>query len=418
MGLHISRAFARRGLWGPSVSALLRCLSTFPEEACLLRQLAELLLRGGLPLLAAKAAAFAVDLCPTVPRYWLTLARAHTACCCWGPALLALNGAPRVSVPFPWYPQGLPAAAALAALPVSEPRLRGQGYYSELWLPPVRPYLLPLAPQDDPAAAAQQQRSSSSSSSSSTRPNTPHADSPSPPGHSRSPHGTLSSSSSSSYGRESEAGDGAAAAAAAAARAAAAPRPRPGGAFAHRGFGSSFGLARGLDEAAAVAAHAALLQRGADKPHSSAAHAARGTPCMHASSSSSSSSRTAEHLKALASCRALELDLSERRQYAVLVSLHKRIGLRGLNLLRGALFHSAAADGGPPEAFLEPHQQQQQQQQQAVLASWGGGLTGASRRRGPQPLQGAPSRLLGGPPAVMGAPPVARLLLLMGGPRG
>lgn len=345
MALHISRAYARRGQLEAALSALLRCLHAYPEEACLLRQLAELLLRGGLHALAARAAAYAVELCPTVARYWLTLARAEIACGRWGDALLALNASPDVAVSFPLYLPGLPAD--IESYPVTQPRQQGVGYYSSLWLTPVKPTLVPF--KGNPSAVAATAA-------------TPTALRPFAALKSRRNSGgqgtSISAVSSASSPTSSPCLDGCGRAAATAGSGGLSPSRRgldrqssaaaaagghhqedtekqiwvEGRPFLHRGFGRAFGLARELDEERVICGHALRIQceKTADGRGSLAEIEAFGRRC--------SSSNTAEHLEALQNAGALRLDLSERRRYSVLVCLYKRIGLRGINALRGALF--------------------------------------------------------------------------------
>lgn len=365
MALHISRAYARRGQLEAALSALLRCLHAYPEEACLLRQLAELLLRGGLHELAARAASYAVELCPTVPRYWLTLARAEIACGCWGNALLALNAAPDVSVSFPFYPHGLPSD--LDTYPVTQPRQQGMGYYSALWLAPVKPELLPFRHRGSthsggeifsgataaPTAGALLRTPKGlldSGRKSSTSQGTEHFTSSLTSSYRSHPSGTprdLEAAGGSPSPTRLEASGSAPAVTAASF---VPPQRRSeGGPFYHRGFGASFGLAKGLDEETVIRAHAEMVQK-ERKPQGRASHTDLEALWRRCSSGS-----TAEHLRVMIGSRAQALDLSERRRYSVLASLHKRIGLRGLNALRGALFLPSAdnATGIAPNTLME-----------------------------------------------------------------
>ncbi|XP_026190450.1 uncharacterized protein LOC34620634 [Cyclospora cayetanensis] len=369
MALHISRAYARRGQLEAALSALLRCLHTYPEEACVLRQLAELLLRGGFPpQVALRAATYAVELCPTVHRYWMTLARTEIGCGRWGAALLTLNAAPDVSVPFPWYPHGLPAD--VATFPVTEPRQCGVGYHSALWLAPVRPSLVRFGckgrkqqPQGDScnglkagaATAATLLRSprqgTSRRRSSSSGDGEKAASSARSPAAAASPlslsgggqaQGRSAPSLRSIQRRPSPAADPSRSPSTARGSMGQQQHRRASSPSRHQGFGVYFGLAQDLDEETVVRTLASRIRK-EQTPSKRPAQA--GLEALSGRGSKSSS--TAEHLRALAACRGLTLDLSERRRYAVLASLHKRIGLKGLNTLRDALFLPPSED---PEA--------------------------------------------------------------------
>ncbi|KAL8274537.1 hypothetical protein Esti_001558 [Eimeria stiedai] len=354
MPLHISRAYARRGQLEQALSPLLRCLSAYPEEACLLRQLAELLLRGGLCEQAAKAAAFAVELCPTVQRYWLSLARAEIACGRFAEALIVLNAAPAVCVSAPFYSAGLPAN--IKTLSTTQPRQRGCGFYSFLWLTPVDPALLPFTSREEgelPTAAAASAaaallrsptvaleaskrdsiRRSVSSCSLSFTPPLRSAVSPKPPrdaGARRLKGGPLRKQLP--LGEQEGARKG-------------------GGAFHYGGLGGApFGLARGLDEATLLRRHWELLHK-EKRMHAGAESGLLG-------SSEEWSSGPLDHLQIARRMRMLKLDLSERRRYAVLVSLYKRVGLDALRLLVKKVFlpdsTETAVSGGPSGRALGP----------------------------------------------------------------
>ncbi|KAL8442070.1 hypothetical protein Emag_006667 [Eimeria magna] len=388
MPLHISRAYARRGQLEQALSSLLRCLSAYPEEACLLRQLAELLLRGGLYEQAAKAAAFAVELCPTVQRYWLSLARAEIACGRFGAALLVLNASPAVSVSSPQYTAGLPQN--IKGLPMTQPRQRGFGFYSFLWVNPVEPILIPFnareeglssPPASTPAAGAAAAAASAAA------------------GLLRSP----------TFALEGDKRDGIRRSVSSCAlsftsplkspisprpsREAGAPRlkgaplrkqlplgeqedAREGGRSPrHAGFGGApFGLARALDEASLLRRHWELLHK---EKH---VHAS-GEPGQ-VNSLEVWSSGPLDHLQIARRMRMLRLDLSERRRYAVLVSLYRRIGLGALRRLVKRLFLPDSAEtataGGPPDRAAGP-----------PLADAGATSATSTPRRGP-PREKAP----------------------------
>ncbi|KAL8430677.1 hypothetical protein ACSSS7_005775 [Eimeria intestinalis] len=364
MPLHISRAYARRGQLEQALSSLLRCLSSYPEEACLLRQLAELLLRGGLYDQAAKAAAFAVELCPTVQRYWFSLARAQIACGNLMEALLVLNAAPAVSVTAPLYTAGLPQD--IGSLPITQPRAKGYGFYSFLWITPLEPVLVPFPSRDEghpspAAAAAASGKPASASASSGASAAAALLRSPtfalkgdkedsirrSLSSCSLSFTSPLTSPISPRPPRELKAsfvkGD---------------PPPlrkqlhrgQEGGSPTHHhtGFrGALFGLARGLDEALLLRRHWELLQK------EKRMHAGGGEEAGLCGSSGECPKGPVGHLEIVRHMRMLKLDLSERRRYGVLVSLYKRIGLRGLRRLVKELFLPGATRGGSPERAEE-----------------------------------------------------------------
>ncbi|KAL8426083.1 hypothetical protein Efla_007356 [Eimeria flavescens] len=325
MALHISRAYARRGQLEQALSSLLRCMQAYPEEACLLRQLAELLLRGGVLPLAERAAALAVELCPTVPRYWLTLSRTQIACGRFSSALSTLNLIPEVAVSAPFYKGGLPEE--VEALPRTNPRKRAFGFFSCLWLPPARPLLLPLLLREEGP-----QRDSREGPTGAPNPlllQTMRRGSLKPRGSSSFfLHASLLSPAA---GNSSETAAAAAAADGSSKPAAAAAAAR-GRCWQHRGFGPSFGLTRELREWAVVVAHRQLLlQEKKTRTRGPPADANRSS--SSSSNSSSSGSSTADDVAALKALRAQQLDLGGKRRFAVLVALSRRMGLEALNSL-------------------------------------------------------------------------------------
>ncbi|KAL8445840.1 hypothetical protein Emed_005320 [Eimeria media] len=370
MPLHISRAYARRGQLEQALSPLLRCLSAYPEEACLLRQLAELLLRGGLYEQAAKAAAFAVELCPTVQRYWLTLARAEIACGRYEEALFVLNAAPAVSVSAPRYTAGLPSN--IKELPTTQPRQRGFGFYSFLWTSPVEPILIPFTPREEgmPSPAANKPAAAAGTAAAAA------AGGGGGGGRSaaaaallRSPTFALAGDkgdslrrSVSSYSlsftpplrplispRPSKEGGGPRVKGAPLRKQLHLGEQEGGGPPRHAGFGGApFGLARGLDEARLLRRHWEMILHKEKHMHAESEDSGE----VNSSDVQWSINGPLDHLQIVRRMRMLKLDLSEKRRYAVLVSLYKRIGLGALRRMVKRLFLLDSPDteteGGPP----------------------------------------------------------------------
>lgn len=160
LALHIARAYARSGQLEGALAALVRCLQSFPEEAWLLRQQAQLLLRsqwrrqrsrrfslhGGqetectkaFAALATRAAALAVEFSPAVSAHWITLGRALQSGGLFSDCLIALSQVPEEACG----PSLLGIPADLQAFPTTDPQVKRQGCHSWLWLEPLSPEIV------------------------------------------------------------------------------------------------------------------------------------------------------------------------------------------------------------------------------------------------------------------------------------